>query len=129
MKNICGASIGDKTDASFCLKAAGTCTVTQHTGRAQSPWCKANRLYLKFAKQGKQRVSEVAIEPKEVSYVLEMDEACMENEFDDLQNNNHLTTWDADLKLCKRKEKAVACFHAFADSAVLIKEEATADLK
>ena len=84
-KNVCGASIGDKTDASFCLKAAGTCTVTQHSGRAQSPWCKANRLYLKFVNQGKQRVSEVAIEPKKVSYVLEIDDEGMENEVDHLQ--------------------------------------------
>ena len=33
------------------------------------------------------------------------------------------------MKLCKSKEKAVACFHAFTDSTVLIKEEAAADLK
>ena len=43
-RHVCGSPIGDKTDASFCLKPAGTCTVTQDAGWSQSLWCKDSRL-------------------------------------------------------------------------------------
>jgi hypothetical protein len=126
-KNVCGVSIGDKTNASFCLKAAGTCTVTQHSSRGKSLWCKANRLYLQFSKQGQHRVSELAIEPKEVSYALEFNADSMVNEFEDLECSTHLATWNEDLNRCKSRDKAVVCFHAFSDSAALMKDEAAAN--
>ena len=127
-KNVCGASIGDKTNASFCLKAAGTCTVTNHAGKSTSLWCKSSRLYLKFAKQGKHKVSEVAIEPRVASYELETDDYGVEDEIEILQENNHVALWDADLRTCSTREKAIACFESFAASAVLIKQQNAEDL-
>jgi len=128
-KNVYGAPIGDKTNAYFCLKAAGTCTVINHAGKSQSLWCKSSRLYLKFAKQGKCKVSEVAIEPRVTSYLLEKDASGIQDRVKALQDNNHLALWDADLKSCNTREKVIACFDSFAASAVLIKDEATADMK
>jgi len=74
------------------------------------------------------KVSEVAIEARVTSYLLEKDASGIQDKVEALQDNNHLVLWDADLKSCNTREKAIACFDGFAASAVLIKDEATVNL-
>ena len=48
--DVCGASIGLKMDAPFCLKPAGTCETTSHKGRdkGRHPCCLGACLVLRF---------------------------------------------------------------------------------
>jgi len=133
---VCGAPIGDKPGAPFCrapfcLKVlAGMCTVTHHAGKIKPSLCQPNHLYLKVTKDSVKRSTEVSIAPKEASCGLSSDGVTLDNtEFDDLQDNNHLAQWDADLQMCKSKDKAIACFLEFAKSAEIIRMEAAAELR
>jgi len=68
--DVCGAAIGLKMDAPFCLKPAGTCKITSHKGRHSC--CLGASLLLRFTLPVG---NEVALHPQMHSYLLKDDHA------------------------------------------------------
>ena len=66
--NVCGAQIGVKVDALFCLKAVGPCLVTAHKGRHTC--CIGNHLFLNSTCI---TGNEMVLHPQSYSYILEND--------------------------------------------------------
>ena len=117
---VCGAQIGSKDYAPFCLKPAGTCEVTAHKGK--HPCCIGGCLYLKFTSER----NEVALQPQSYCYVLSADEqtTCYEeSEYDILDRKSILYEWDQGLRACKKREAAFKAFVEYSASAEIIHAE------
>jgi len=125
--DVCGASIGLKMDAPFCLKSAGTCEISSHKGR--HPFCLGARLLLRFALPVR---NEVALHSQKHSCRLEDDHADYDEGASEYERLNHmqlLFEWDERLRDCKKREAAFRCFMKFKGSAAIIREETRVEAK
>ena len=125
--DVCGAVIGLKMDAPFCLKSAGTCEITSHKGR--HPCCLGACLLLRFTSPVE---NEVALYPQMHSYLLEDDHADYdegESEYERLNRMQLLFEWDERLRDCKKREAGFRCFMEFKGSATIIREETRNEAK
>jgi hypothetical protein len=115
--DVCGAQIGSKANAPFCLKLAGTCEVTSHRGK--HPGCVGGCLYIKYTSEK----NEVALDPVKQCYVLRPAEFYDESEYAILDRMNVLHEWNLGLGECKKKEAAFRVFAEFSASADIVHEE------
>ena len=107
--NVCGASVGLKMDAPFCLKPAGTCEITSHKDRHL--FCLGACLVLRFTTPVG---NEVMLHPQMYSYLLEDDHADYdegESEYESLHLMQLLVEWDKRLRDYKKKGGGFQVLH------------------
>ena len=117
--DVCGAQIGTKAYAPFCLKPAGTCEVTAHKGK--HPSCRGGGLYLKYTSEK----NEVALDPKNYCYILQSTGTEFEedSEYAILNRMSVLHEWDGGLRACKKREAACKVFVEYSASADIVREQ------